>query len=70
MFELKSLLSMLIRNLEILPAKDGLQSGVNDHSRLDCMPQIEYDPILNIRVTLKCENGIQLPLTKRTNGNK
>ncbi|XP_050326256.1 probable cytochrome P450 4ad1 [Bactrocera neohumeralis] len=70
MYELKSLLSMIVRNLEILPAKDGLPSGINDHSRLDCVPQSEYDPILNIRVTLKSENGIQLRLKRRTNANK
>ncbi|XP_054741021.1 probable cytochrome P450 4ad1 [Anastrepha obliqua] len=65
MYELKALLSMIVRNLEILPAKDGLPSGINDHSRIDCVPQSEYDPILNIRVTLKSENGIQLRLKRR-----
>ncbi|XP_011184380.2 probable cytochrome P450 4ad1 [Zeugodacus cucurbitae] len=70
MYELKSLLAMIVRNLEILPAADGLPSGINDHSRLDCVPQSEYDPILNIRVTLKSENGIQLRLKRRANANK
>ncbi|XP_004534613.1 probable cytochrome P450 4ad1 isoform X1 [Ceratitis capitata] len=70
MYELKALLSMIVRNLEILPAKDGLPSGINDHSRMDCVPQSEYDPILNIRVTLKSENGIQLRLKRRINATK
>lgn len=65
MFELKSLLSKLIRNFIIFPPKDGLSSGINDHSRKDCTPQSEFDPILNIRVTLKSENGIQIRLQKR-----
>ncbi|XP_061396112.1 probable cytochrome P450 4ad1 [Musca vetustissima] len=65
MFELKSLLSQVLRNYEILPAKDGLSSGINDHSRKGCVPESEYDPILNIRVTLKSENGILVRLKKR-----
>ncbi|EDV35667.1 uncharacterized protein Dana_GF12588 [Drosophila ananassae] len=65
MYQLKSILSQLLRNYEILPAVDGLPPGINDHSRVDCVPQSEYDPILNIRVTLKSENGIQIRLKKR-----
>ncbi|KAH8233716.1 hypothetical protein KR026_011571 [Drosophila bipectinata] len=65
MYQLKSILSQLLRNFEILPAVDGLSPGINDHSRVDCVPQSEYDPILNIRVTLKSENGIQIRLKKR-----
>ncbi|XP_005186335.2 probable cytochrome P450 4ad1 [Musca domestica] len=63
--ELKSLLSQVIRNYEILPAKDGLTAGINDHSRKGCVPESDYDPILNIRVTLKSENGILVRLKKR-----
>lgn len=66
MYELKSLLSMIVRNLELLPAKD----GINVHSRLECVPQSEYDPILNIRLTLKFENGIQSRLKRRSNAYK
>lgn len=65
MYELKSLLSRIIRHYEILPAKDGLSSGINDHSLKGCEPQSEYDPILNIRVTLKSENGILIRLKER-----
>lgn len=63
--EMKSLLSQVIRNFEILPAKDGLGSGINDHSRKGCIPESDYDPILNIRVTLRSENGILVRLKKR-----
>ncbi|EDW74218.2 uncharacterized protein Dwil_GK21813 [Drosophila willistoni] len=66
MYQLKSLISLLVRHFEILPAIDGLPPGINDHSRVDCVPQSEYDPILNIRVTLQSENGIQIRLRKRT----
>ncbi|XP_037947318.1 probable cytochrome P450 4ad1 [Teleopsis dalmanni] len=66
MLELKSILSKVVRNFEILPAKDNLPPGINDHSREDCVPQSEFDPILNIRVTLKSENGIQVRLRKRS----
>nr|XP_016943017.1 probable cytochrome P450 4ad1 [Drosophila suzukii] len=65
MYQMKALLSQLVRRFEILPAVDGLSSGINDHSREDCVPQSEYDPVLNIRVTLKSENGIQIRLRKR-----
>uniref|UniRef100_A0A1I8PSP6 Cytochrome P450 n=1 Tax=Stomoxys calcitrans TaxID=35570 RepID=A0A1I8PSP6_STOCA len=65
MFELKSLLSAVVRNFEILPPKDGLSAGINDHSRKDCVPESEYDPILNIRITLRSENGILVRLKKR-----
>ncbi|XP_037714134.1 probable cytochrome P450 4ad1 [Drosophila subpulchrella] len=65
MYQMKALLSQLVRRFEILPAADGLPSGINDHSREDCLPQSEYDPVLNIRVTLKSENGIQIRLRKR-----
>lgn len=64
-YQLKALLSHVIRHYEILPAKDGLSSGINDLSQKDCMPQSEYDPILNIRVTLKSENGILIRLNER-----
>ncbi|BFG06003.1 probable cytochrome P450 4ad1 [Drosophila madeirensis] len=66
MYQLKSLLSQLVRNFEILPAIDGLSSGINDHSQVECVPQSEYDPVLNIRVTLKSENGILIRLGKRS----
>ncbi|XP_017837165.2 probable cytochrome P450 4ad1 [Drosophila busckii] len=65
MHELKLLLSLILRRFEILPAADNLPPGINDHSRVDCVPQSEYDPILNIRVTLKSENGIQIRLRQR-----
>ncbi|KAH8245845.1 hypothetical protein KR038_005014 [Drosophila bunnanda] len=65
MYQMKALLSQLLRRFEILPAVDGLPPGINDHSREDCVPQSEYDPVLNIRVTLKSENGIQIRLRKR-----
>ncbi|KAH8389767.1 hypothetical protein KR200_001284 [Drosophila serrata] len=65
MYQMKALLSQLLRRFEIRPAVDGLPPGINDHSRVDCTPQSEYDPILNIRVTLKSENGIQIRLRKR-----
>ncbi|KAH8254835.1 hypothetical protein KR032_012436 [Drosophila birchii] len=65
MYQMKALLSQLLRRFEILPAVDGLPPGINDHSRVDCVPQSEYDPVLNIRVTLKSENGIQIRLRKR-----
>ncbi|KAI8035722.1 hypothetical protein M5D96_011472 [Drosophila gunungcola] len=65
MYQMKALLSQLVRRFEILPAVDGLSPGINDHSREDCVPQSEYDPVLNIRVTLKSENGIQIRLKKR-----
>ncbi|XP_017004729.2 probable cytochrome P450 4ad1 [Drosophila takahashii] len=65
MYEMKALLSQLLRRFEIVPAVDGLPPGINDHSREDCVPQSEYDPVLNIRVTLKSENGIQIRLRKR-----
>ncbi|XP_017126253.1 probable cytochrome P450 4ad1 [Drosophila elegans] len=65
MYQMKALLSQLVRRFEILPAVDGLPPGINDHSREDCVPQSEYDPVLNIRVTLKSENGIQIRLKKR-----
>uniref|UniRef100_A0A6P4DWU7 Probable cytochrome P450 4ad1 n=1 Tax=Drosophila rhopaloa TaxID=1041015 RepID=A0A6P4DWU7_DRORH len=65
MYQMKALLSQLVRRFEILPAVDGLPPGINDHSREDCVPQSEYDPVLNIRVTLKSENGIQIRLRKR-----
>ncbi|KAM7345239.1 cytochrome P450 4ad1 isoform 2-T2 [Cochliomyia hominivorax] len=64
-YQLKALLSLILRHYEILPAKDGLPPGINDHSRKDCIPESEYDPILNIRVTLKSENGILLRLKER-----
>lgn len=65
MYQMKALLSQLLRRFEILPAVDGLSSGINDHSRVDCVPQSEYDPVLNIRITLRSENGIQIRLRKR-----
>ncbi|KAI8123632.1 putative cytochrome P450 4ad1 [Lucilia cuprina] len=64
-YQLKALLSLILRNYEILPAQDGLPPGINDHSRKDCVPESEFDPILNIRVTLKSENGILVRLKKR-----
>ncbi|XP_075168510.1 cytochrome P450 4ad1 [Haematobia irritans] len=64
-FKLKSLLSSVIRNFEILPPKDDLGAGINDHSRKDCVPESEYDPILNIRITLRSENGILVRLRKK-----
>ncbi|EDW60846.1 probable cytochrome P450 4ad1 [Drosophila virilis] len=66
MYQLQALLSLLVRHFEILPAVDGLPPGINDHSQVDCVPQSEYDPVLNIRVTLKSENGIQIRLKQRT----
>ncbi|XP_064552137.1 probable cytochrome P450 4ad1 [Drosophila montana] len=66
MYQLQALLSLLVRHFEILPAVDGLPPGINDHSQVDCVPQSEYDPVLNIRVTLKSENGIQIRLKPRT----
>ncbi|KAH8410917.1 hypothetical protein KR222_008908 [Zaprionus bogoriensis] len=66
MYQLQALLSLIVRNFEILPAVDDLPPGINDHSRPDCVPQSEYDPVLNIRVTLKSENGIQIRLKQRT----
>ncbi|XP_030388380.1 probable cytochrome P450 4ad1 [Scaptodrosophila lebanonensis] len=66
MYQLKSLLLLLVRHFEVLPAVDNLPAGINDHSRVDCVPQSEYDPVLNIRVTLKSENGIQVRLRKRS----
>ncbi|KAH8277807.1 hypothetical protein KR018_007650 [Drosophila ironensis] len=65
MYQLKVVLSQLLRTFEILPALDGLPPGINDHSRAECVAQSEYDPVLNIRVTLKSENGIQIRLRKR-----
>ncbi|XP_039501930.1 probable cytochrome P450 4ad1 [Drosophila santomea] len=65
MYQIKALISQLLRRFTILPAVDGLPPGINDHSREDCVPQSEYDPVLNIRVTLKSENGIQIRLRKR-----
>ncbi|XP_002006193.3 probable cytochrome P450 4ad1 [Drosophila mojavensis] len=65
MYQLQALLSLLVRHFEILPAVDGLPPGINDHTRVDCVPQSEYDPVLNIRVTLKSENGIQIRLKQR-----
>ncbi|XP_017044360.2 probable cytochrome P450 4ad1 isoform X2 [Drosophila ficusphila] len=66
MYQMKALLSQVLRQYEILPAVNGLPPGINDHSRVDCVPQSEYDPVLNIRVTLKSENGIQIRLRKRS----
>ncbi|KAL7738169.1 hypothetical protein ACLKA6_006508 [Drosophila palustris] len=65
MYELQAILSLLIRHFEILPPVDDLPPGINDHSREDCVPQSEYDPVFNIRVTLKSENGIQIRLKRR-----
>lgn len=67
MYQLQALLSLFVRNFEILPPVDDLPPGINDHSRIDCVPQSEYDPVLNIRVTLKSENGIQIRLKSRKN---
>nr|AID61374.1 cytochrome P450 [Calliphora stygia] len=64
-YQLKALLSLILRHYEILPAQDGLGAGINDHSRKDCVPESEFDPILNIRVTLKSENGILVRLKER-----
>ncbi|EDW00808.1 probable cytochrome P450 4ad1 [Drosophila grimshawi] len=66
MYQMQALLSLLVRHFEILPAVDNLPPGINDHSREDCVPQSEYDPVLNIRITLKSENGIQIRLKQRT----
>ncbi|XP_034476701.1 probable cytochrome P450 4ad1 [Drosophila innubila] len=65
MYELKAILSLLVRHFKILPPVDDLPPGINDHSRDDCVPQSEYDPVFNIRVTLKSENGIQIRLKRR-----
>ncbi|KAH8404055.1 hypothetical protein KR215_008730 [Drosophila sulfurigaster] len=65
MYEVQAILSQLVRHFEILPPVDNLPPGINDHTRIDCVPETEYDPIFNIRVTLKSENGIQIRLKKR-----
>ncbi|XP_055372835.1 cytochrome P450 4e2-like [Condylostylus longicornis] len=62
MLEMKSLLSHIIRNFEILPATDDLL----DNNGCEYLGSNKYDPILSSLVTLKSDNGVYIRLRKRS----
>uniref|UniRef100_A0A1I8PNV9 Cytochrome P450 n=1 Tax=Stomoxys calcitrans TaxID=35570 RepID=A0A1I8PNV9_STOCA len=69
--EFKTVLSKLVRNFEILPAQDELESKDGNTSiffgpyRKERSPMHKYDPILSPALTLRSENGVHLRLRER-----
>ncbi|XP_065368487.1 cytochrome P450 4e2-like [Calliphora vicina] len=68
--EIKTVVSKIVRNFEILPALDELESkdgyvstyfGPHKYNK----PQHKYEPILSAVLTLKSENGVHLRLKER-----
>ncbi|KAM7345241.1 cytochrome P450 4e2-like isoform 2-T2 [Cochliomyia hominivorax] len=68
--EIKTVVSKIVRNFEILPAldelasKDGYVSTVFGEHKFK-KPQHKYEPILSAVLTLKSENGVHLRLRER-----
>lgn len=60
--ELKTTISKILRNFIILPAADGLSSGINDPHVISKNP---YDVKLELAITLRSTNGIHLRLQPR-----
>lgn len=68
--EIKTVVSKMVRNFEILPAldelasKDGFVTTRFDSPKSD-LPQHKYEPVLSAELTLKSENGVYLRLRER-----